>query len=98
MLSSIVSVSQYIIFIKLYFQGLYCSAECQKENWKQHAGFCKERRKRRKQRKEEKAKRGGTRGGRFGQGGRGKPKGEEELVQEEVCRSKMELLTFSEVD
>ena len=82
----------------LYFQGLYCSAECQKENWKQHEGFCKERRKRRKQRKEEKAKNGGTRGGRFGQGGRGEQKGEEELAKEEVCRSKMELLTFSEVD
>ena len=82
----------------LYLQGLYCSAECQKENWKQHEGFCKERRKRRKQRKEEKAKKGGKGGGRFGQGGRGKQKGEEELTQEEMCRSKMEVLTFSEVD
>ena len=55
-------------------------------------------RKRRKQRKEERAKKGGKEGGRFGQGGRGKQKGEEVLAQEEVCRSKMDLLTFSEVD
>ena len=96
--SSIVSVSQYIIFIKLYFQGLYCSAECQKENWEQHQGFCKERRKRRRQKKEERAKRGGKGGGGFGQGGRGKQKREDELAQEEMCRSKMEVLTFSEVD
>ena len=55
-------------------------------------------RKKRKQRKEEKAKKGGKGGGRFGQGGRGEKKGEEKLAQEEVCRSKMEVLTFSEAD
>ena len=51
-----------------------------------------------KKRREEKAKKGGKGGERFGQGGRGEKKGEEVLTQEEMCRSKMELLTFSEVD
>ena len=46
----------------------------------------------RKRRKEEKAKKDG-RGG-----GRGKQIVKEELTQEEICRSKMEVLTFSEVD
>ena len=74
----------------------YCSSKCQKENWEQHKGFCKERRKKRRQRREEKAKKDGKEGGGFGQGGRGKQKNEEKLAQE--CTSKMEVLTFSEVD
>ena len=47
-------------------------------------------------RREEKAKKDGKEGGGFGQGGRGKQKNEEKLAQE--CTSKMEVLTFSEVD
>ena len=87
-----------MLFYTADFQGLYCSAECQKENWEQHRGFCKERRKKRKQRREEKSKKDGKGGGGLGQGGRGKQKKEEELAEEEECNSKMEALTFSEVD
>ena len=82
-----------ISFIKLYFQGLYCSAECQKENWELHRDFCKERRRTIKKRREEKAKKGGKGGG---GGERGKE--EKELAQEEICRGRMAVLTFSEVD
>ena len=46
-----------------------------------------------KKRREEKAKKDGKGGG---QGERGKE--EKELAQEEICRGRMEVLTFSEVD
>ena len=85
-----------MFFSQLYFQGLYCSAECQKENWELHRDFCKERRRKRKERKEEKAKKGGKGGGGGGQGERGKE--EKELAQEEICRGRIKVLTFSEVD
>ena len=45
-----------------------------------------------KKRREEKAKKDGE----GGQGERGKE--EKELAQEEICRGRMEVLTFSEVD
>ena len=84
------------ILLRLYFQGHYCSAKCQKEDWEQHRGYCKETRKKRKQKKKEKAKKIGKGGDRVGNGG--KQKEEEEFSQEEVCRDKMEKLTFPEVD
>ena len=49
-----------------------------------------------KKRKEEKAKKDGKGGGGGGQGERGKE--ETELAQEEICRGRLEVLTFSEVD
>ena len=63
-----------------------------------YRGYCKETRKKRKQKKKEKAIQNGKGDEGVGQADRGKQKEEEEFSQEEICRGKMEKLTFPEVD
>ena len=103
------------IFTKPYFfQGRYCSSECQNEDWEQHRGFCKERHEKRRKGKEKKSKKGGVGeggegnegdGGGEGDGGDegdrgGEGGGERQNEEEEAerCRIKMKALAFSEVD
>ena len=91
--------------MQYFFQGRYCSVECQNEDWEQHRDFCKERQKRRRERKAEKSKMGG---GGEGDGGGGGDRGgevggerqseEEETGEVEQCRVKMKAMAFSEVD
>ena len=92
----------------IFFQGRYCSVECQREDWEQHRDFCNERAERRRERKEEKSKRagggegaigdGGGEGDRGGEGGGERQNEEEELGEVERCRVKMKAMAFSEVD
>ena len=79
-------------FINILFQGLYCSEECQKEDWAEHKKECKKIQRKRKQRKEEKKK----------EERRKEDKRKEEMKKNEEadveCSSKMEELKITEVD
>ena len=94
-----------------FFQGRYCSVECQREDWEQHRDFCNERAERRRERKGEKSKKegggdgdgggegdGGGGGDRGGEGGGERQSKEEETGEVERCRVKMKAMAFSEVD
>ena len=91
--------------MQYFFQGRYCSVECQREDWEQHRDFCNERAERRRQRKGEKSKKegggegdGGGGGDRGVEGGGERQNEEEELVEVEMCRVKKRATAFSEVD
>ena len=82
--------------IQYFFQGRYCSVECQNEDWEQHKDFCNERQKRRRERRGKKSKM--ERGGEGDQVGGERQNEEEELVEVEMCRVKKRATAFSEVD
>ena len=71
--------------MQYFFQGRYCSVECQREDWEQHRDFCNERQKRRRERRGKKSKmEGGREGDRAGvgdEGGGERQNEEEELVE-----------------